>query len=145
MFSPSITNIPPINCSTSNIPTVANTTSTNNTYTNISITNNNSRNASNSSNRASIRSRRRGRYLSVKQKWDFNNPCRYCGCLHLKSNVNYTFRKKCCNEGRNLTATIFPKLLPLPPTLKHLIFNDLPHFSRHAITYNNMLALGKRI
>jgi hypothetical protein len=153
LISPSITNIPitpsisniPINSLTSNIPTVDNTSSTNNSNINLSITNNTSTNDANSSNRERIRPSRRVRYLPVKQDWDYNNPCRYCGCLHLKTNRDYNFRKKCCNEGKYLTATAFPKLIPLPPILQHLIYNDLPHFSRHGITYNNMLALGKHM
>ena len=153
LISHSITNIPitsyisniPVTSTISNIPTVANSSSIITSNTNASIPNNTSTNASNSYNRERLGPRSRVRYLTVKQEWDFNNPCRYCGCLHLKSNNNYNFRKKCCNEGKYLTATAFPKLLPLPPILQYLIFNDLPHFSRHGITYNNMLALGKHI
>ena len=109
----------PINSSTSNIPTVDNTSSTNTSNINSSVTNNTSTNDVNSSNRERIRPRRRDRYLPVKQEWDYNNPCRYCGCLHLKSNRDYNFRKKCCNEGKYLTTSAFPKLLPLPPILQH--------------------------
>ena len=153
LITSSIANIPitsfvsniPISSSISDIPTVANSSSIITSSTNASITNNTSTNASTSSYRERVRPRRRVRYLPVKQEWDVNNPCRYCGCLHLKSNNYYYFRKKCCNEGKYLTAPAFPKLLPLPPILKTLILNDLPHFSRHGITYNNMLALGKHI
>ena len=103
LISPSITNIPftpsigniPINSSISNIPTVDNTSSTNTSNINSSVTNNTSTNTANSSNRERIRPLRRVRYLTVKQEWDYNNPCRYCGCLHLKNiNHNY-FCKKC--------------------------------------------------
>jgi hypothetical protein len=77
---------------------------------------------------------------TVKQEWDYDNPCMHCGCIHLKK--SNSFRIKCCRNGKFVQSPDYPHLSPLPPKLKEFSTEVINHFARNSVSYNNVLALG---
>ena len=82
------------------------------------------------------------RFLPIQQVWDDENPCSYCHAVYLKS-VSKSARKRCCNNGAYLMSdSDFPKLEPLPESLKWLCLERGEHFGKLSAKYNNILSIG---
>ncbi len=82
------------------------------------------------------------RFLPIQQVWDDDNPCSFCHAVYLKS-VSKSARKRCCNNGAYLMSdSEFPKLEPLPESLKWLCLERGEHFGKLSAKYNNILSIG---
>jgi hypothetical protein len=80
-------------------------------------------------------------FTVIKQIWDYDHPCPYCGCLFLQSEKD-DMRKKCCMNGIALHANKFPNHGILPDELSFLAFERIEHMSPKSSFYNGVLALG---
>jgi hypothetical protein len=79
-------------------------------------------------------------YKSLSLKWD--KECPSCGRKYLSS-ASSDFRKKCCWEGNSAERTM-PKLEPLSPAITDVLHGaDFVAFAAAAVSYNNILSLGK--
>jgi hypothetical protein len=79
--------------------------------------------------------------MPVAQVWDFDNPCRACGYVHLVSTKS-KFRHICCMNGRALYDP-YPQLRPLPNRLQHICVNLIEHMSSKSAYYNNILSIAQ--
>jgi hypothetical protein len=78
----------------------------------------------------------RGNLRDVKQRWDYENQCQFCGFIFLESH-SANFRKSCCCEG------LFTKR-ELPPVLRNYCkAEDNKYFNDFSYIYNNLLAFGR--
>jgi hypothetical protein len=80
-------------------------------------------------------------FASIKQQWDYERPCRYCGCLYLR-NINPSGRKQCCLNGMALHSIEFPNIGDFPPEIAFLTYERLQHMSSKSSYYNGVLSLG---
>jgi len=48
----------------------------------------------------------------------------------------------CCKFNDLNMSRYMPRLPPLPPELHRICLNQIEHFGRNSISYNNVLALG---
>jgi hypothetical protein len=64
-------------------------------------------------------------FTVIKQIWDYDHPCPYCGCLFLQSEKD-DMRKKCCMNGIALHVNKFPNH---PDELSFLTFERIEHMS----------------
>jgi len=87
------------------------------------------------------RHRQRVVFKTVKQEWNYERPCDYCACIHLKS-ANPSQRKMCCQSGKFIFSESYPKLFELPVYLKELILNRTEHLSSRSSYYNNMFSIA---
>lgn len=89
-----------------------------------------------------LRIQKRNRLFSmIKQLWDYDHPCPYCGCIFLQSEKD-DMRKKCCLNGIALCANKFPNHGILPDELSFLAYERIAHMSPKCSFYNGVLALG---
>jgi len=84
-------------------------------------------------------------HVDVRQQWDYDNPCEFCGRVWLKNNSAGT-RGLCCMNGKIFSPElerIFPHLERMP-----MVFESLTEpgtacdFGLASNVYNNMLSLG---
>ena len=80
-------------------------------------------------------------FKTVKQEWNYERPCDYCSCIHLKS-ASISQRKMCCQEGKFIHSETYPKLFELPMYLKELVLNRTEHISSRSSFYNNMFSIA---
>jgi hypothetical protein len=74
------------------------------------------------------------------QEWDYENPCSYCNCIWLKSELT---RNLCCHAGKwcdisNISEGYFPQLEPLPDAIKHIAINECEYFTTKSAFYNGL-------
>ena len=80
---------------------------------------------------------------SLHLKWDFDKPCRFCGCILYFTDEPVASRKKCCNNGKVfLQNSEFPLLQSLPPEVFRLCTTRNDHMGRNSVSYNYVLSLG---
>ena len=87
--------------------------------------------------RREARRREYARFKPIRQQWDIDSPCRFCGKLWLKSS-EAGLRKKCCQNGllwRDETSAELA-LKPLPYELEKGFFST--HFVKSSNQYNNI-------
>jgi hypothetical protein len=77
----------------------------------------------------------------IKQFWNYENPCKYCGCIHLKTKVKNK-KSQCCSNGEYLNPNLLPDIGVLPSELAHLTYDRIDHMSSKSSYYNGVLALG---
>jgi len=82
------------------------------------------------------------KYRSIQQFWDYDNPCKFCGCLYL---ISEKTRRLCCNDGnwvyesgpngvlwnletRNLKP--FTQWIELPYVIKNMAIENCTHFTQ---------------
>jgi len=87
------------------------------------------------------RHRRRVVFKTVKQEWNYERPCEYCACIHLKS-ASPNQRKLCCQTGKFVHSESYPKLYELPVYLKELLLHRTEHLSSRSSFYNNMFSIA---
>ena len=80
-------------------------------------------------------------FKTVKQEWNYERPCDYCSCIHLKS-ASISQRKMCCQEGKFIHSETYPRLFELPMFLKELVLNRTEHISSRSSFYNNMFSIA---
>jgi hypothetical protein len=80
-------------------------------------------------------------FKSVQQKWNYENPCTFCGCIHLTC-ATALQKKLCCQSGDYLTNPNYPKLFELPLFLKNLMLLRTEHLSTKSSYYNNMFSIA---
>jgi len=80
---------------------------------------------------------------SINLEWDYENPCRYCGCMLYFVDETPSSRKKCCNNGKVfMQSNLYPQLLPLPPEWLRYCTTRTNHMGRNSVSYNYVLSLG---
>lgn len=81
--------------------------------------------------------------MQVRQIWDYEHPCPYCGCdLKLVSD-SASERRKCCRNGAFVNPNSnFPRWVPLPPRLHFYATEYIQHFHRSSAYYSNFLSIG---
>ena len=83
---------------------------------------------------------RRLQFQTVEQEWDFEHPCRHCGCIHFKGDTAAA-KKKCCNNGAFLKRP-FPVWKPWPHFLKVIWEDYQQHMSTNAQYYQNVTSIA---
>ena len=81
------------------------------------------------------------RFKIVPQVWDYEHPCRHCGCIHLKS-LSAVQREICCRDGLFISHADYPKLYEIPLYLKYLMLERTEHFSSRSSYYNNIFSIA---
>jgi len=80
-------------------------------------------------------------FKQIKQEWNYDNPCQHCGCVHLKS-APANQRKLCCQGGKFVDNSDYPKLFELPIFLKNLMLERTEHLSPQSSYYNNIFCIA---
>jgi len=82
-------------------------------------------------------------FKSLTLEWDYENPCRFCGCIMYFVDDKPNVRKKCCNNGKIfLPDSNYPHLQALPDVLLEYCVARKNHMGRNSVSYNNILCLG---
>ena len=74
-------------------------------------------------------------FKTVRQEWDWTNPCAHCDFVFLKSHTG-SFRKKCCSGGRFIKKELPENLL------YYCRLEDNDNFIKNCYIYNNLLSFG---
>ena len=92
--------------------------------------------------------------MTVAQRWDVENPCKYCGCEHLTSAVDAQ-RQKCCKRGKlchhyysskgGISEEPMPQLVEIPEDLGWLYFDDvaIENLSSSSTAYNKIFCIAR--
>ena len=80
--------------------------------------------------------------ISIEQEWDYENPCKHCGYISLKSHTKAQ-RKKCCQNGRACTDDDdWPQLNPFPKLFEEILQYFPDHMSSQSAFYNKLFSIA---
>ena len=81
---------------------------------------------------------RRVNFKTIKQEWDFDNPCQYCHCLYLKS-FTKSERRACCNNGEFMSGLLnYPMMGNISnPILEELLKSNVLWNSNYDVVENH--------
>jgi hypothetical protein len=85
--------------------------------------------------------KRQNKFVTVEQFWNYDQPCGHCGCIWLTTHTRLQMRK-CCKGGKVITDPVFPKLFPLPDSLKCLALERGRHMGQSSAMYNNIFSIA---
>jgi hypothetical protein len=85
--------------------------------------------------------KRQNKFVTVEQFWNYDQPCGHCGCIWLTTHTRLQMRK-CCKGGKVITDHVFPKLFPLPDSLKCLALERGRHMGQSSAMYNNIFSIA---
>jgi len=75
-------------------------------------------------------------YRTIKQNWEFENPCSRCHSILLKE------EKTCICCANKPLSPDFPFLLPISDDLLDIYVKDVEHIGRFSAYYNNVLSIS---